>query len=65
MIIELEKQMKEAAQALEFEKAAVLRDQVMEMRRMLALKDAGADSDMPEWERMRALDEAGISYEIE
>jgi excinuclease ABC subunit B len=63
MIIELEKQMKEAAQALEFEKAAVLRDQVMEMRRMLALKDAGADSDMPEWERMRALDEAGIAYE--
>ncbi|MFN2277887.1 MAG: excinuclease ABC subunit UvrB [Candidatus Promineifilaceae bacterium] len=65
MIIELEKQMKEAAQALEFEKAAVLRDQVMEMRRMLALKDAGADSDMPEWERMRALDEAGIAYEAD
>ena len=65
MIIELEKQMKEAAQALEFEKAAVLRDQVMEMRRMLALKDAGADSDMPEWERMRVLDEAGIAYEVD
>jgi hypothetical protein len=45
----------------------VLRDQVMEMRRMLALKDAdaGADSDMPEWERMRVLDEAGIAYEVE
>ena len=65
MIIELEKQMQEAAQALEFEKAAVLRDQVMEMRRMLALKDAGADSDMPEWERMRVLDEAGIAYEAD
>ncbi len=65
MIIELEKQMKEAAQDLEFEKAAVLRDQVMEMRRMMALKDAGADSDMPEWERLRALDEAGIAYEID
>ena len=65
MIIELEKQMKEAAQALEFEKAAVLRDQVMEMRRMLALKDAGADSDLSEWERMRLLDEAGIAYEAD
>ena len=65
MIIELEKQMKEAAQALEFEKAAVLRDQVMEMRRMLALKDAGTDSDLPEWERMRVLDEAGIAYEVD
>ncbi|MFN2136411.1 MAG: excinuclease ABC subunit UvrB [Candidatus Promineifilaceae bacterium] len=65
MIIELEKQMKEAAQALEFEKAAVLRDQVMEMRRMLALKDAGVDENMPEWERRRLLDEAGIAYEVE
>ena len=36
MIIEPEKQMQEAAKALEFEKAAVLRDQVMEMRRYLA-----------------------------
>ncbi len=65
MIIELEKQMKQAAQSLEFEKAAVLRDQVMEMRRMLALKEAGSDTDMPEWERMRVLDEAGISYDPE
>jgi excinuclease ABC subunit B len=65
MIIELEKQMQEAAKALEFEKAAVLRDQVMEMRRMLALKDAGAGSDLPEWERMRVLDEAGIAYEAD
>jgi hypothetical protein len=37
----------------------------MEMRRMLALKDAGADSDLPEWERMRVLDEAGIAYEAD
>ena len=65
MIIELEKQMQEAAKALEFEKAAVLRDQVMEMRRTLALKDAGADSDLPEWERIRVLDEAGISYDAD
>jgi excinuclease ABC subunit B len=65
MIIELEKQMQEAAKALEFEKAAVLRDQVMEMRRTLALKDAGAGSDLPEWERMRVLDEAGIAYDAD
>jgi excinuclease ABC subunit B len=65
MIIELEKQMQEAAKALEFEKAAVLRDQVMEMRRTLALKDAGADSDLPEWERIRVLDEAGIAYDAD
>ena len=65
MIIELEKQMKVAAQALEFEKAAVLRDEIMEMRRILALKDAGKDSELPEWERMRVLDEAGLAYEAD
>jgi excinuclease ABC subunit B len=35
MVIELEKQMKSAAKALEFEKAAALRDQVIEMRKAL------------------------------
>jgi excinuclease ABC subunit B len=35
MIIELEKQMKTAAKALEFEKAAALRDQVIELRKAL------------------------------
>jgi len=35
MIIELEKQMKQAAKALEFEKAAGLRDQVIELRKAL------------------------------
>jgi excinuclease ABC subunit B len=35
MIVELEKQMKSAAKALEFEKAAMLRDQVIEMRKAL------------------------------
>ena len=63
MVIDLEKQMKQAAQNLEFEKAAVLRDQVMELRQIMALKEAGGDSDMPAWERMRLLDEAGIAYE--
>jgi excinuclease ABC subunit B len=63
MVIDLEKQMKQAAQNLEFERAAVLRDQIVELRQIMALKEAGSDSDMPAWERMRLLDEAGIAYE--
>ena len=55
--------MKQAAQQLEFEKAALLRDQVVELRQIMALKEADADGDMPEWERMRKLDEAGIAYD--
>jgi excinuclease ABC subunit B len=65
IISELEKQMKQAAQQLEFERAAVLRDQIMEMRQIMALKEAGGKNDLPEWERMRLLDEAGVSYEVE
>ena len=38
-IKELEKQMKQAAKDLEFEKAASLRDQVIELRRTLALEE--------------------------
>ena len=64
IISELEKQMKQAAQQLEFERAAVLRDQVMEMRQIMALKDAGNKTALPEWERMRKLDEAGVEYEV-
>ncbi len=64
MVIELEKQMKAAAQALEFEKAAVLRDQVVEIRQLMALKNAGQDSDLPEWEKMRLMDEAGLTYDL-
>ncbi len=40
LIKDLEKQMKQAARQLEFEKAAALRDQVMELRKTLALDDA-------------------------
>lgn len=64
MVIELEKQMKAAAQALEFEKAAVLRDQILELRQLMALKEAGRDTDIPEWERLRLLDEAGLAYDV-
>lgn len=65
MVTELEKQMKKAAQALEFEKAAVLRDQVVEMRGIMALKKADKGEDIPEWERMRLLDEAGVAYGVD
>jgi excinuclease ABC subunit B len=46
LIDELEGQMKEAAANLEFEKAALLRDQVFELRKQLE------DKDLPEWERV-------------
>lgn len=56
LIQELEKQMKQAAQSLEFEKAAVLRDQVLELRGILVLKDTQTSPDLPEWERLRKLE---------
>jgi excinuclease ABC subunit B len=45
MIKELEAEMKKAAQSLEFEKAAALRDQIYELRGTLAEKQ-GADGDL-------------------
>ncbi len=65
LIKELEKQMKAAAQGLEFEKAAVLRDQIMEFRQISALKEAGSGADIPEWERIRMLDAAGVNLDDE
>ncbi len=50
LIRELEKQMRAAAEALEFEKAAALRDQVFELRGALAEKE-----DLPPWRRARVL----------
>jgi excinuclease ABC subunit B len=58
LIKELEKQMKEAARALEFEKAAVLRDQIIELRQTLVLKEAEADAALPAFERLRRIAEA-------
>ena len=45
MIAELESEMKKAAQALEFEKAAALRDQVFDLRGALA-EQQGAEADL-------------------
>ena len=52
VIKELEKQMHAAAEALEFEKAALLRDQIFDLRRELM----DADKDVPEWERIRRME---------
>lgn len=55
LISELEKQMKEAAAELEFEKAAMIRDQIFDMKRALA----ESEGDLPEWEKVRHLERAG------
>jgi excinuclease ABC subunit B len=52
LIKDLEKQMKQAAKELEFEKAAMIRDQVMDLRKVMAsqggsLRDLDAASDAP------------------
>lgn len=51
LIKELERQMKSAAANLEFEKAAVIRDEIIEMRRDLQDRE-----DVPEWEKYRRLE---------
>jgi excinuclease ABC subunit B len=48
LIKELEKQMKAAAAELEFEKAAMLRDQIFELRQQMKETDT-----RPEWEKIR------------
>ena len=48
LIKDLEKQMKTAAQNLEFEKAAILRDQIIELRQALQVQD-----NRPVWEQLR------------
>ena len=49
LIKELEKEMKQAARELEFEKAALLRDQIFELRQQMEAEDK-----RPEWEKLRA-----------
>ncbi len=48
LIRDLEKEMKRSASELEYERAAVLRDQIRELRMTLSLLD-----ERPEWERLR------------
>lgn len=50
LIVELDKQMKEAAKNLEFEKAAALRDEMYELRTILA-----EESNLPPWQKVRLL----------
>jgi excinuclease ABC subunit B len=50
LIQELEEQMRAAAKGLEFEKAALLRDEILELREAVL-----ADDDRPEWEKYRQV----------
>jgi len=50
LIKEFQKQMRHAAEALEFEKAATLRDQIFELREVIAEKE-----NLPPWQRARIL----------
>jgi excinuclease ABC subunit B len=50
LIKELERRMRQAAEDLEFEKAAAIRDQIFEMREALVEKQ-----DLPPWKRAKAM----------
>ncbi len=50
IIVEMERQMKDAAKNLEFEKAAALRDEMYELRAILA-----DEADLKPWERIKLL----------
>ena len=60
MIRDLEKEMHRAAEELHFEEAAILRDQIIELRR--SLQD---ESDLPAWKKDSLVEiEESVSYQI-
>ncbi|HEY3341293.1 MAG TPA: helicase-related protein, partial [Anaerolineae bacterium] len=60
LLTELEKQMKQAAKDLEFEKAAMLRDQIFELRQNVN----DIDDKTPEWEKVRRMGEEVSEEEL-
>lgn len=50
LIAEMENQMRQAAKDLEFEQAAVFRDQILDLRKLLA-----EESDLPPWQKARLM----------
>jgi len=50
LIVELEKEMKQAAGQLQFEQAAVIRDRIIELKMHLA-----EESDIPPWRKARLM----------
>ena len=50
LIVELEKEMKQAAGQLQFEQAALIRDRIIDLKQMLA-----EESDIPPWKKARLM----------
>jgi excinuclease ABC subunit B len=61
LVEELEAQMRQAAKDLEFEKAAMLRDQILELRQLIS----DVDDKTPEWEKIRKIRDYGVDGELE
>ncbi|MCB0202860.1 MAG: UvrB/UvrC motif-containing protein, partial [Anaerolineae bacterium] len=60
MVRDLEKEMHRAAEELRFEEAALLRDQIIELRR--SLQD---ESNLPAWQKDSLVEiEESVSYQI-
>ena len=62
MIEELTQQMRAAAQALEFERAALLRDQISDLQAVIDASDT-----RPEWEKVREQEvrqKRRVRYEV-